>query len=220
MTTINKLTHQVKRLLSSGTTPKDSKLSDAYIQSEIRQVTHQLLKAEYYTYKNEGFSDPSPLCIATYENVPVLNDTLRKRNYCAMPAYPMNLPGGIGVQQVKPQTGIPARDVAMIPVMPLEFELFKSLLVGAEVMSDQFTFEVDRNKIFFTKKSDKSLLDSGITAVEIKLLVHDPSQIGIDDPYPISPEMEVDVLKGVLLLHNYTGREVADLINDGNPNTK
>lgn len=217
-TTLKKLTFQCKRLLSAGTTPKDSKLNDAYIREEIRQVTYGLLKAEYYNAKNEGFSDVTPICIATYESVPVLNDTGRKRNYCALPAYPMNLPGGIGVQQVKPETSIPSKNVAMIPIMPHEMELFKSLLVGAEIMRDQWTFEVDRSKIWFSKNSDKTLLKSGISLVEVKLLVHDPAQIDENDPYPIPPEMEGEIIKGVLILHGYQPGVAHDMVNNENPN--
>lgn len=217
-TTLNKMRAQVKRLLSAGTTPKDSKLSDAYIIEELRQVSYGLLKLEWYNSKNADDNSVLPLCIATYENVAVVNDTTRKRNYCVKPAYSMNLPGGIGIQQVKPMTGIPGIDVAMIPVQPHEWELFRSVLAGAEVMKDQFTYEEDRNKIWFTKKGEKTLLQCNITAVEIKMLTHDPSQIDPDDNYPVPPEMEMEMIKGVLLLHGYTPQKAADLVNNDNPN--
>ena len=216
MTTLTKLCFQVKRLLSAGTTPKDSKLSDAYIIEELRQVTSGLLKLEWYAGKNEGRDGVSPISIATYASIAVANDTTRKRNYCLLPAYSMNAPEG--VQQVKPQTGIPGKDVAMIPIAPHEYELFKSLLVGAEIMRDQFTFEVDRDKIWFSKKSDKTLLESNITLVEIKMLVHDPAQIDVDDPYPVPPEMEIEIIKGVLVLHGFTAKEVHDQVNNDNAN--
>lgn len=216
MVTLRKLLYQCKRLLSAGTTPKDSKLNDAYIIAEIRQVTHGLLKMEWYAGKQEGRVGASPILIATYPDIPVLNDTIRKRNYSVLPAYPMNVEEG--VQQVKPQTGVPSRDVAMIPIAPHEYELFKSLLVGSEIMKDQWTFEVDRDKIWYTKKDDKTLLESKINFVEAKILVHDPSQISEDDNFPIPPEMELEVIKGVLVLHGYQPAQVHDLINNDNPN--
>jgi len=218
-TTLNKMRAQVKRLLSAGTTPKDSKLSDAYIIEELRQVSYGLLKLEWYNSKNSDDNSVLPLCIATYENVAVVNDTVRKRNYCVKPAYSMNLPGGIGIQQVKPMTGIPGKDVAMIPVQPHEWELFRSLLVGAEILKDQFTFEEDRNKIWFTKKGEKTLLECGITVLEVKQLVHDPEQIGADDDYPVPPEMELPIIQGVLALHGMMN-VTHDMINNevANPN--
>lgn len=217
MTTLNKLKSQVKRLLSAGTPPKDSTLNDAYIIEELRQVSYGLLKLEWYKTKNEGDNSVLPLCIATYENVTVLNDTVRKRNYCVKPAYSMNLPGGIGIQQVKPYTGIPGKDQAMIPVQPHEWELFRSVLAGAEIMKELFTFEEDRDKIWFTKKGEKTLLDLGITKVEVKQVVHDPTQLDSDDPYPVPPEMEMEIIRGVLALHGYTAKEIADKINNDNP---
>ncbi len=217
MTTLKKMCFQVKRLLSAGTTPKDSKLSDAYIIEELRQVSYGLLKLEWYNSKNAGDNSVLPLCIATYDSVAVVNDTVRKRNYCVKPAYFMNLPGGIGIQQVKPMTGIPSKDVAMIPIMPMEMELFKSLLVGAEILKDQFTVEDDRDKLWFSKKNDKTLLESGITLIEIKGLVHDPAQLDADSPYPVPPEMEFAMIRGVLELHGYSPQKAADLINNDNP---
>lgn len=218
MTTLIKLTAQIKRLLSGGTTPKDSKLNDAYIKAEIIQVTNGLLKIQHFENMEEGYRDAQPLCIATYASITVVNDTTRKRNYCVLPAYPMNLPGGVGVQQVKPQTGLPVKDVAMIPIQPHEYEMFKSLLVGSELMKDLWTYEVDRNKIWFTKKSDKTLLESNITLVEAKIVVHDPAQILDTDPYPVPPEMEMAIIKEVLMLHGYAPQKAADLINNDNPN--
>lgn len=218
MSTLTKMCFQCKRLLSAGTRPKDSKLSDAYIIEELRQVSYGLLKLEWYAGKNGDDNSVLPLCIATYENQTVLNDTVRKRNYIVKPAYSMNLPGGIGIQQVKPQTGIPGKDVAMIPVQPHEWELFRSLLVGAEIMKDQFTFEDDRNKIWFTKKAEKTLLECNITKVEVKMLVHDPAQITADEPYPVPPEMQMAMVRGVLELHGFTPQKAADLVNNDNPN--
>ncbi len=218
MTTLTKLCFQVKRLLSAGTTPKDSKLNDAYIIEELRQVSYGLLKLEWYNSKNEGDNSVLPLCIATYDNVTVLNDTLRKRNYCVKPAYSMNLPGGIGIQQVKPITGISSKDVAMIPIQPHELELFRSLLVGAEIMKYLWTFEDDRDKLWFSKKNEKTLIESGITRLEVKQIVHDPSQLDENDPYPIPPEMELTIIKEVLALHGYTSKELHDQINNENPN--
>lgn len=218
MITLVKIKAQVKRLLSAGTAPKDSKLNDDYLIMELRQVSYGLLKLEWFNSKNEGDNSILPLCIATYENVTVLNDTVRKRNYCVKPAYAMALPGGIGIQQVKPFTGIPARDVAMIPIQPHEWELFRSLLVGEEILKDQFTFEDDRDKIWFSKKNNKTLLESLITKVEIKMAVHDPTQLSETDPYPIPPEMEMEIIKGVLLLHGYTPAVAHDMINNDNSN--
>ncbi len=224
MTTKKKLLFQCKRLLSSGTTPKDSNLNDAYIKTEIIQVTNSLLKIDYYNSKDASgkLQSVNPVCIATYSSVAVANDTTFKRNYSLLPAYAMNVRdsdgNNVGVQQVRPQTGLPVKDVAMIPIQPHEYELFKSLLVGAELLKDQFTFEVDRNKVWYSKKSDKTLLESSITAVEMKIVVYDPSTIDDDDNYPVPPEMEFEIVKSVLLLHGYQPQKAEDLINNDNQN--
>lgn len=221
MTTLRKLSAQARKLLSAGTQPKDSKLRDRYVQEEIRQIAHKMMKLEFFTTKNDGGSDVYPLGIATYSNVTVQNDTTIKRNYIDLPAFPMNLPGGVGVQQVRPQTGVVTNDRAMIPIMPHELELFSSLLVGAEILKDQWCFEVDRDRILFTERNNKTFLTAFPGGkVELKMVVLDPDQIDEDDNLPVPPEMEFDILKEVLVLHGYTPTQAYDMVNDSNPNSK
>lgn len=215
MTTLKKLSYQGMRLLSGGTKPRDSKLSDQYIQEEIKQITAKLIRTEWFGLKNAGENAVSPYCIATYPNLAVQSDATSGRNYIDLPAQPMNIPGGEGIQQVKPQTGEPDIDRAMVLIKPNEFEMFRSLLVGAEIMKDQFCAEPDRSKIWFTEINDETLLDQDITDVELKMVVIDPSQVGENDAYPIPPEMEIDILKELLVLHGYNPQQAHDMINDG-----
>lgn len=217
MTSLKKLQYQIDRLLSAGPKTKDSKLSAKYIQTEIIQVANGLIKLEHYQKMNRGERDVNALCIATYEGLVVKDDDKYGRNYIDLPAYPENLPDGLGIQQVKPETGNPTDDRAMVIIMPNEIEIFGELLFGMEILKDQFCAQPDRNKIFFTPKNDETLIDAGIATVELQMVIIDPAQLDEEDPFPISPAQEMDVIKGVLQLHGYTTKEVADLVNDGIP---
>lgn len=218
MTTKKKLAAQIIRLLSAGTRSKDSALSYKYIYEEIQQVTHKLLRLSYYEGKNEGFHDANHLMIATYDAVAVADDTTRHRNYCTLPAYPININGNVGVQSVRPLTGNVSVDVEMIPIMPGELALFRSLATGAEVLKDQFCWELDRDKIWFTERNNSTLLEEDIDNLEVKMLVVDPAQVGENDNYPVPPNMEFDIIREVLALHGYNGVQVADMVNNNNPN--
>lgn len=219
MTTKRKLAAQIIRLLSAGTKSKDSTLSERYIFEEIQQVTHRLLRLSWFENRNLGNFDANHLMIATYDTVAVLNDDTRNRNYCALPAYPENIPGGYGAQSVRPLTGNVSVDVDMIPIQPHELSMFRSLSVGMEILKDQFCWELDRDKIWFTERNNKTLLESDIDNLEVKMLVIDPSQVEADDNYPVPPGMEFDIIKEVLALHGYTSKEVADMVNNNNPNS-
>jgi hypothetical protein len=50
------------------------------------------------------------------------------------------------------------------------------------------------------------------------MCVVDPSSISEDDNLPVPPEMEIDIIKEVLMLHGYRAEDAHDMINDGNPN--
>jgi hypothetical protein len=155
--------------------------------------------------------------IATYSNLEVQEDEDRQRCFIDMPAHPVMLLGNVGIQEVRPQTGDPSKDVAMIPIMPHEAELFRSLTVGLEVMKDQFCWEPDRSKIWFTDANNETLLEAGVDEVEVKMIVIDPAQVDDTDVLPIPASMELDVIKGVLSLHGFTTKEQADLINNNAP---
>ncbi len=217
MTTLKKLTYQVMRMLSNGPRPKDSKLSERYLNEQIIQVTNSLLKLSWFNDKNQGANDINHMMIATYDDCTVLNDTVRRRNYIELPAYPVNLPNQLGIQQVRPLTGKPVMDVAMPLIMPNELEIFRGLLYGSEVMKDQFTAEPDRKKIWFSEKGNKTLLQCGVTNVEVKMVIVDPSQLEEDEPFPVSANMEIDILKEVLVMNGYTPNKAADLINNDSP---
>lgn len=218
MTTPRKLAYQISRLLSKGTKPKDSSLNEDYLIAEVRQAAHAKIKGEFYQQKNEGENAVNFLYIGTYSNIEVQFDDDRERCYIDLPAVPMSLPGMQGIQEVRPQTGDVATDVAMIPIMPNELELFRSLNVGSEIFKDQFCFEPSRDKIWFTERDNETLLEADIEEVEVKLVVLDPAQIGDNDTLPVPPEMEMDIIKDVLMLHGYNTKEATDLINNSNPN--
>lgn len=220
MATTQKLGAQIIKLLSAGSKPKDSKIRERYIYAEILQVVHKLIRSEYFEFKNTDDPAVNHLYIATYSDITVTNDTQHKRDYALLPVAPLYLPGGVGIQQVSPYTGDIDKDVAMVIIQPNELEMFRSLNSGLEIMKDQFCAEPDRSRIWFTEKNNKTLIESGISKVEIKMVVIDPTQVGPTDQLPIPPSMEIDVIQGVLALHGYTAREVADMVNDGNPNSK
>lgn len=220
MATTQKLGAQIIKLLSAGTKPRDSKIREKYIYVEILQVVHKLIRGEYFEFKNADDPALNHLYIATYPNITVSSSEQYTRNYALLPASPLYLPGGIGIQQVRPYTGDIDKDVAMIPIQPHELELFRSLNAGLEIMKDQWCFEPDRDRVWFTENNNKTLLETNIDKVEIKLAVIDPAQVTPTDPLPIPPSMEIDVIQGVLALHGYTAKEATDMVNDGNPNTK
>jgi hypothetical protein len=220
MATTKTIGAQIIRLLSSGSKPKDSKLRERYIYAEILQVVHKLIRGEYFEFKNDGESSVNHLYIGTYPNITVSIDSQRTKNYALLPASPMNLPGGLGIYQIKPYTGDIDKDVAMIPCQQNDLELFRSLNTGLEIMKDQWMFFPERDRVTFSENNNETLLEAGITKVEMQLVIIDPVQITPTDPLPIPPSMEIDVIQGVLALHGYTSKEAADMVNDGNPNTK
>lgn len=218
MTTKKKLAYEIIRLLSAGPKPKDSKLDLRYVMTEVIQAVNASIKREHYQVMNDGQRQVTPLAIATYRDQPVLNDETFNRNYIDLPSFYIQLPGGVGLQSVRPQTGNASTDRPMIIVDAHEIDMVQGSLFSLEVLKDQWLVEPDRDKLWFSEMNDQTLLDAGIEEVEIKIVVVDPAEIGEDTNLPIDPATEFEVILQVLQLHGYSGKSATDLINNSNPN--
>lgn len=208
------------RHLNAGGRPRDSQLNLRYIMAEVRQSVNQAIKAEYFSILNAGDRAVNSLAIATYRDVAVSNDVVMGRNYCLLPSFYISLPGGVGLQQVRPQSDNPSINKPMIIANPHDIDMISGSLFSMEILKDQVIAEPDRSKIWFSEKNDETLLDSWINTLELKIVVVDPAQVGEDTDLPVDPSQEVTVIREVLALHGYTSKEIHDMINDGNTNSK
>jgi hypothetical protein len=221
-TTPRKLRTQITQLLERGPKTTDSKLSERHIQTQILQACGKVLKTQWYEDRKLGADhNVNHLCIATYTDVAITLDEDRGRCFALLPASPEPLPGGLGVQEVKPwKAGDPSEERAMIPLAYGDRELLAGLTAGEEILSDSFCYELDRDRVWFTEKDNETILDAGIDEVEMKLVIIDPAEYDDNDTLPLSPSQEFEVLKEVLLLNGFNPAQIADVTNDGNPNKR
>jgi hypothetical protein len=167
----------------------------------INQVANEVLATQLQAARKMGdLSIPSSI-IATYSNIPV--KTEHGRFYALLPAYPIILPRNVGIFSVIPQTGSGASSADGSPFIPLtqeEWDLLRATDEG--LLEDQVGYYVEGRKAFFTK-------DPTVTLVKFKLLISDPSLIGDNDVYPITPELEATLIDRVLeiLKSNTSGQE-------------
>lgn len=216
MTTINKLSEQIMRLLEAGTKSVDSKLSKQVIALEIRQAIHAVMRGEMRQATIDGEKTVDSHYVGTFSRT-VLEDS-KGRNYITLPSY-VYLYGHQGIQQISPLTDR-GEDRPMIPIMPNEMFLFDQLTAGKETLRNQWCYELKKDKAIFSKKDDETLIDEGITSVEVEAVSIDPDDVGNSDTLPLPPELEMMVIKEVLSLHGYSGNEIADMVLDGNPNIR
>jgi hypothetical protein len=186
MTTRNKISEQIERLYMRSFDREDlkPKIERREIELLVDQVANTLLAIEPQQEAKVGTVDIPTCMIATYDAQPVQNSN---GVYSAvLPAFPIRLPMDMGVWAIGPDTG-----GAFIPIRTEFWDLVGNLDEG--LLEDQVGFYVEGRKVKFTK-------NPVVATVKMKLLVVDPSQLEKHDPYPVTPEMEVQIISKVLEL--------------------
>lgn len=193
MATRLSLAEQVQRIYKRAIGTEEN-AKDAIDRREIfpliHQVTNELIGAAMQeAQKIGGISVPSSI-VATYSANSVNIEA--GRYYVSIPVHPLMLPRNMGVYSIVPQSGSPLIDgTPYIPITQEDWDLLSvSDLNDSGMLEGQTAFYVEGRKAFFTKQPT--------SLVKIKLLISDPALIGDNDPYPITPEIEVTLINRVV----------------------
>lgn len=174
------------RIFSRGTGSREN-VNPLVDRREVKllviQATHEILAMETKDAIRLGDVNIPTCMIATYEGIDVVGDEGAKHTH--LPAFPIKLPQDMGVWSVTSSDG-----VAYIPITTAAWDLLGAMDEG--LIEDQIGFYVEGRKIKFTQDPTET--------VNIKLLVVDPAEIGENDPYPVPPEIEGQVIQRVLQL--------------------
>lgn len=201
MITVNQIAHQVRRDLTGGDTSKDSNFNIEYIKIRARQGLNKLLKLAIYEKRNNFDRSAVTQYIATYPNLDVEEDTDRGEPYLDIPEFYQSLPHNKGIYAVCPNDNHQE---------PLIRRNFQSVSYGLPCyhLEGKKGYYVEGMRIYFDKDFD----DGKAT---LKLIVAAPDKFGDDDPLPILPEQQFDLID--MVKASMAERPLEDKINDGNP---
>lgn len=190
---------QYKRAIGSEENIKDV-IDRREIYPLINQVTNELLSVVINAGVQNGNMVIPSSAIATYNNNEVKSE--HGRYYVSIPVHPMILPRNMGVYSIVPQSGSPLVDgTPYIPITQEDWDLLSvSDVNDAGMLEGQTAFYVEGRKAYFTKQPT--------SVVKIKLVISEPSLIGDNDPYPVTPEIESSLITRVLdILKSNTGQQ-------------
>jgi hypothetical protein len=210
MTTKSQLIERVRRILSGGYPSNRDRVKDAEIEKYLESAINRLLKMEMFnmTYTVDGMSIPDGVMLATYENIPVtlgLNDTCT----ATLPATPMYLPERMGVFSVYPSS---YPEAEFIPIPSGQYYILQqvkeinSLLGRVPYIWDGRKLTIYRN-----------LIGDGIYSIDIKLAVADLTNIGPNDPLPLSPELEEQAIQACVQIFLTEPRTIRDESLEASP---
>jgi hypothetical protein len=192
MTTKGILVERIRRILAGGYPSDRDRIKDAEIALAIGPVANKLLKVEALntSFVADGASTVEGSMIATYENIPVTRG-YKLTAVAKLPATPIYMPEGLGVFSVYP-SGRP--DMEFIPVPAGIFNIWTKEALVNPISRRLYTWESGKVTIF------DDLVGEGINTVDMKLCIVDINAAGDNDVLPVPPDMENDIISGVLLL--------------------
>lgn len=206
MTTKKKIAEQVQRLLK-GNPIISARVHINDIKLLVEQVANQLLKADYFAVNMpEGDTIPNNCMVFTYDNVPVTTYKSTKSR-ATLPSMPINLPRNMGVLHVSKTDAI---DDPFVPIPTSLYGVIKPQdLLGD--LSGLIGYEVIGKDIVFTK----NLPGLSINSVLIRLVGVDLSQLTDYEAFPLSSDLEAQVVQTVYnILVQTPPADKAQNIND------
>ena len=223
MSSITSISERIQRILNGGNTPRDAKFHDLDIQYLVRDTAAKLIKGEWFNERNEGGKDIDARYVVPFSGLPV-KIAANGENYIEMPVDTyIRLPYGAGIRSIRPDnSGTETKRSkrlevrAFIPI-PNRFEdIYWQLPAGS--LEGIFGWMVRKDKIYFTKRYDQTLIEYGITKVTMDIVSADPKAIDVDENLPLSSEMVQQLITEVVMIFREGSPQVVDQINDQNPN--
>lgn len=193
--TLKFLSQQVIRMLSKGTPSKDSRLDEREIAESLRQELSASVYKRWYEAKKNKWETVNPRFLKRL-TLPVQDDSSAKVNYSTITEPYIHFPDGTGVRSVRPVTTKSAINKAMIPTRPQEMDVYHDTITRS--LEGQFSWSLIDNRIEFTKRWQKTLLQEGVKNVDVVIVSVANENIGLTDVLPISPEQRNEIVTNTI----------------------
>tara|TARA_R100001594_G_scaffold8109_5_gene21305 strand:- start:20065 stop:20718 length:654 start_codon:yes stop_codon:yes gene_type:complete len=211
--TKKKLAEQALRIIQGGSVRDDSEIDIREIMMNIEQERDRLIKAELFQSISMGEYNINGAFISTY--VSSISDDIEKdMKYSNIPVTPMSLPNDLGMFQVSFEKD--------------QFNTFVRIPNGATGLYNNLNSSRLLGRIgYFVESSLNSTCESSsgtrvyytnmpkdCTKSVLLKVVATSENIGEDDPFPIAPEMESQIIRSVVELYSVMRQALADESND------
>ena len=211
--TKKQLAEQALRIIQGGSVRDDAEIDIREIMMNIEQERDKLIKVELFQSISMGEYNINGSFISTYVSS-ILDDTDKDLKYSDIPVTPISLPNDLGMFQVsfeKDQFNTFIR----IPngATGLYNNLNSSRLLGRigyfVENSTYSTCEISSGtRVYYTN------LPKDCTKSVLLKVVATSGDIDEDDPFPVAPEMESQIIRSVVELYSVMRQALADESND------
>lgn len=187
------LSDQVLYRLSGGVPDGNSTVDERDVWKAIEQKVNALFKLSQFAVNlPSGETIPDNLMLATYENISVVKAN-EGQTKSTLPVMPISLPRNAGINEIIPVLTVTSNTRLVgspfIPMLAGQNYLLQSDTLLNDLMGN-VGYTPNGRTIVYTR----DLLLMGITKVDMKLVIFDLSQYGINDILPIPADMEDKII--------------------------
>lgn len=179
--------------LAGGIPTKSFPIHEQDVWSSLEQKVNAMFGMRQFNMNlPSGETIPDNLVLATYENVDVTSFH-SGNSKSILPVMPVSLPRNAGINEIRPvlnlvESGDTILGNPMIPLLAGQNYLLQADSLLNNLMG-QFGYEPNGRSVIYT--SDITTLN--ITKVQMKLVVFDISQYGINDYLPVPSDYEAEL---------------------------
>ncbi|MDX1629674.1 MAG: hypothetical protein R3345_13300, partial [Fulvivirga sp.] len=212
--TLNSLAEQVIRLLNSNRHTAEIKLDKREVVKQVRSIASELTRKRWYEVRSQtDVKHLGQLYLAEFTGVSVEKDTSTGKNFCWLPAHEEDLPDGTGIQSVIPEHKNKEKNDPVIPIPPNASVIISTLRAGA--LEQRWGYEPKRDRLVFTKRKGKTMLEEGIKTVTVNMVVALADTIDDpDQPIPFPSDLLPELLRRTLSIFGLEKKFEEDLVND------
>ena len=203
MITLRKLAYQYLDTVSGGGMTNDSRIDERDVIIKIRQLMQEVMALNYFGKYQEGDRSAVSMYIASYKLTPEFDKEL-KQCKIDIPEFYMSLPYNRGVHRAffidKPYKDFILQHNPGV----------SSNLPAGKVFGQNYAFLEGLKMVIRNVNQEPG---TTLPKVVLQLIIPAPDSVGPDDPLPIIPEQQAEILRRLRAEWQPIPQ---DLVNNGN----
>lgn len=203
MITLRKLAWQFIDDIKGDGITTDSRLDEREIILKIRQILNEVMVLKYFEKYQEGDRSAITLYISTYQ-LTILHDSVLNRAYVTLPEFYASLPYNRGVHRIFLKEDIDSDNFKDVVIS--HHPGVSANLRAGNVAGIIYGYLEGLNVVFRNISVEP---DDEPTSAFVQLIISAPDQIGLNDPLPIIPEQQSEVLKRLMASYRPTPQDLA-----------
>lgn len=199
MITLRKMAYQIMDDLSGGGRTTDSKLDEREVILKIRQTLNEVMALKYFEKYNDGDRSPISMYISTYK-LTLQNDNDLNRAYITLPEFNATLPYNRGLHRMWLKSDPDQKGIVLSHHPSIGGRLRAGNVPGV-IYAYQEGFTVVLRNVSVEPGSPETVVT--------QIIIAGPDSIGINDPLPIVPEQQSEVIKRIMAFYRPLPQDLA-----------